>query len=50
MESKYGIKTPIDFIMEDFECSEEEANEIYNSNKTNQPITEPEIKEVNKDS
>ena len=40
MESKYGIKTPIDFIMEDFECSEEEANKIYEDNKAKEIPTE----------
>jgi len=33
MEIKYSIKTPIDFIMEDYECGEEEANEIYMGNQ-----------------
>lgn len=33
MEIKYNIKSPVDFIMEDFECSEEEAKEIYLDNK-----------------
>lgn len=34
MEMKYNIKSPIDFIMEDYECGIEEATEIYNENKT----------------
>lgn len=39
MEIKYGIKSPIDFIMEDFECSQEEALKIYNDNKEfNKPV------------
>lgn len=34
MEAEYKINTPIDFIMEDKEVSREEAEEIYNANKT----------------
>lgn len=42
MEMKYKIKSEIDFIMEDYECSEEEAKEIYNeNNKNNQAETNP---------
>ncbi len=32
MEYEYKIKTPIDFIMEDYECSEEEAKTILAKN------------------
>jgi hypothetical protein len=34
MEAEYKINTPIDFIMEDKEVSQEEAEQIYNANKT----------------
>jgi hypothetical protein len=46
MEAEYKIKTPIDFIMEDLEVTEEEARTIYDANKKfyDEKVQQPEQK------
>lgn len=50
MEKKYNIKSDIDFIMEDLEISEQEAEEVYNTNKEkNKVVNSNDIQDDNND-